>query len=155
MFNILSYLIQKSFSIISILKEREYRLFWIGAVFSNLGMWILISGRLWLMHLLTGSATMLGLLTFANTIPILIFSMWGGVLADKFNRLQTIRFTRSLFALQAFVTAALIIANLMTPWLLITIAFLTGMLLAFDIPARQSIIADIVPKSRLLEAIVL
>ena len=155
MFNILSYLIQKSFSIISILKEREYRLFWIGAVFSNLGMWILIAGRLWLMHLLTGSATMLGLLTFANTIPILIFSMWGGVLADKFNRLQTIRFTRSLFALQAFVTAALIIANLMTPWLLITIAFLTGMLLAFDIPARQSIIADIVPKSRLLEAIVL
>ena len=81
--------------------------------------------------------------------------MWGGVLADKFNRLQTIRFTRSLFALQAFVTAALIISNLMTPWLLITIAFLTGMLLAFDIPARQSIIADIVPKSRLLEAIVL
>ena len=155
MFNIFSYLIQKSFSIISILKEREYRLFWIGAVFSNLGMWILIAGRLWLMHLLTGSATMLGLLTFANTIPILIFSMWGGVLADKFNRLQTIRFTRSLFALQAFVTAALIIANLMTPWLLITIAFLTGMLLAFDIPARQSIIADIVPKSRLLEAIVL
>ena len=90
----------------------NYRLFWVGNAFSNIGIWVLMAGRLWLMHLLTGSATMLGLLTFANTIPILIFSMWGGVLADKFNRLQTIRFTRSLFALQAFVTAALIIANL-------------------------------------------
>ena len=67
----------------SAFKHREYRLFWIAAAFSNIGMWSLVYGRLFLMRTLTGSEVMLGLVATANLLPVLILSMWGGVLADR------------------------------------------------------------------------
>ena len=60
----------------------SYRLFWIGNAFSNIGIWALMAGRLWLMYQLTDSPLMLGLVTFSGLGPILLLSMWGGVVAD-------------------------------------------------------------------------
>ena len=60
-------------------RYRNYRLFWVGNAFSNFGMWALTAGRLWLMHLLTDSTLMLGMVMFFGLGPILVFSMWGGV----------------------------------------------------------------------------
>ena len=139
----------------SAFKYREYRLFWIAAAFSNIGMWSLVYGRLWLMRTLTGSEVMLGLVATANLAPVLIFSMWGGVLADRFNRLKIVRATRLLFALTTLGTAVLIHSGNVEPWHVLAISSVTGTLLAFDIPSRSAMVATIVPKEHLAGAIAL
>lgn len=137
----------------SVFRLREYRLFWIAAAFSNVGMWTLIYGRLWLMRSLTESEVMLGLVTAATQVPILVFSLWGGVLADRLNRLRVLQLTRLLFAASGFITAALIATGAMNEWILIAIATATGIMLAFDIPARSAMVASIVEKDQLASAI--
>jgi MFS family permease len=141
--------------VFGVLRFREYRLFWLGAVFSNLGIWALMAGRLWLMHRLTESPFMLGLLTISGTGPILLLSMWGGVVADRVNRLRLMTFTRAMFAVLALLTAVLVVLDVIRPWHLIAISLATGVLLSFDIPSRQAILPNLVPKEHLLHAIVL
>lgn len=137
----------------AVFRLREYRLFWIAAAFSNVGMWTLIYGRLWLMRSLTESEVMLGLVTAATQVPILVFSLWGGVLADRLNRLRVLQLTRLLFAASGFITATLIATGAMNEWILIAIATATGIMLAFDIPARSAMVASIVEKDQLASAI--
>lgn len=139
----------------SAFKHREYRLFWIAAAFSNIGMWSLVYGRLFLMRTLTGSELMLGLVATANLLPVLIFSMWGGVLADRYNRLKIVRFTRLMFAIVTLGTGALIQSGNVEPWHILAISAVTGTLLAFDIPSRSAMVATIVPKEHLAGAIAL
>ncbi len=139
----------------SAFKFREYRLFWIAAAFSNIGMWSLVYGRLFLMRSLTGSELMLGLVATANLLPVLIFSMWGGVLADRFNRLKIVRFTRLMFAAVTLGTGVLIQSGSIEPWHILAISAVTGTLLAFDIPSRSAMVATIVPKEHLAGAIAL
>lgn len=132
---------------------REYRLFWIAAAFSNIGMWTLIYGRLWLMRTLTDSEILLGMVTAATMAPVVIFSVWGGVVADTVNRLKLLRFTRLLFAMAGFVTAVLIATDVIQEWHLLAIAAVTGVMLAFDIPTRGAMVASLVPKEQLPSAI--
>ena len=139
----------------SALRYREYRLFWIGAVFSGLGIWPLMAGRLWLMNTLTDSTLMLGLVTFSSLGPILLLSMWGGVVADRVNRLKLVTITRALFSLIAFVTAALIYFEVVQPWHVIALALATGVLLSFDIPSRQAILPNLVDRADVMNAVVL
>lgn len=134
-------------------KYREYRIFWVAAAFSNLGMWSLIFGRLWLMRTLTDSEFMLGLETAANLGPVLIFSVWGGVLADRVNRLKLVRVTRLMFAALAALTGVLIATNTVEPWHVLAISVGTGILLSFDIPSRTAMVATIVPREHLAGAI--
>ena len=141
--------------VFSVFRYREYRLFWIGAAFSNLGVWALMAGRLWLMHDLTESPLMLGLLTLAGSGPILVLSMWGGVLADRVNRLRLVTFTRAMFAVMAILTGVLVATDVVQPWHLIVISLATGVLFSFDIPSRQAILPNLVDRSDLLKAIVL
>ena len=126
--------------------SKEYRLFWIAALFSNIGMWALIYGRLWLMRTMTDSETMLGIVSSANYTPVLLFSIFGGVLADKYNRLKIIRITRLMFCFITIFTAFLIFFELMNPTVLILLSIITGILLAIDIPSRSSMIARLVDK---------
>ncbi len=132
---------------------RDYRLFWLGGAFSNLGMWALISGRLWLMHQLTGSAFMAGLVTFSALGPVLPLSMWGGVLADRINRMKLLTWTRAMFASLAFITGLLIITDVIQPWQLIAISLISGILLSFDIPSRQALLPNLVRKEDLASAV--
>ena len=132
---------------------REYRLFWVAAAFSNIGMWTLIYGRLWLMRTLTDSEILLGMVTAATMAPVVIFSVWGGVVADTVNRLKLLRFTRFLFAMAGFVTAVLIATDVIQEWHLLAIAAVTGVMLAFDIPTRGAMVASLVPKEQLPSAI--
>jgi MFS family permease len=134
-------------------RYREYRIFWLAAAFSNIGMWTLIFGRLWLMRTLTDSEFMLGLETAANLGPVLIFSVWGGVLADRVNRLKLVRVTRLMFAALAALTGILIATGVIQPWHVIVISIGTGILLAFDIPSRAAMVATIVPTEHLAGAI--
>ena len=132
---------------------KEYRLFWLAAFFSNIGMWALIYGRLWLMRTMTDSETMLGLVSSANLTPVLLLSIFGGVVADKYNRLKILRLTRLMFCFMTFLTGFLIFFNVMNPMILIIISIVTGTLIAFDIPSRSSMIAKLVEKNFLPVAI--
>jgi len=89
---------------------------------------------------------MLGLVATANLMPVLVFSMWGGVLADRFNRLKIVRFTRLMFAAATLATGVLIQSGSIEPWHILAISAVTGTLLAFDIPSRSAMVATIVPK---------
>ena len=133
----------------------SYRLFWIGNAFSNIGIWALIAGRLWLMHQLTDSPLMLGLVTFAGLGPILLLSMWGGVVADRVNRMRLVVTTRALFAFTALLTGILAATNVIEPWHLLAISLANGVLLSFDIPCRQAIVPNLVPRQHLMNAVVL
>ena len=137
------------------LKYREYRLFWIGAAFSNIGIWALLAGHLWLMHSMTGSGFMLGLLTLSSSGPMLLLSMWGGVLADRINRLKLVTYSRATFAVLALITAVIIHYDMIQPWHLIFLSTTYGILVAFDIPSRQAIVPNLVPAKHLLNAIVM
>lgn len=138
---------------VKLFKSKEYRLFWIAAFFSNIGMWALIYGRLWLMRTLTDSEAMLGLVSSANLTPVLLLSIFGGVIADKYNRLRILRLTRLLFCFMTLLTGILIFFKLINPIVLILISLVTGTLLAFDIPSRSSMIAKLVKKEYLPVAI--
>ena len=133
----------------------SYRLFWVGNAFSNIGIWALIAGRLWLMHQLTDSPLMLGLVTFAGLGPILLLSMWGGVVADRVNRMRLVVTTRALFAFTALLTGVLAATDIIEPWHLLAISLANGVLLSFDIPCRQAIVPNLVPRQHLMNAVVL
>ena len=114
-----------------------------------------MAGRLWLMHLLTDSPLMLGLVAFCGLGPTLILSMWGGVVADRVNRMRLVTMTRAAFALTALLTGLLIVTEVIEPWHLLTISLVNGVLLSFDIPSRQAIIPNLVPAEHLMNAVVL
>jgi MFS family permease len=133
----------------------QYRIFWIAAVFSCIGMWSLVFGRLWLMHLLNPEEYMLGLVTACSLGPMLFLSMWGGVIADRWNRRRLLIITRAIIALLVLITAIGVSLGIMTPLLLLTISFFTGVLLAFDLPARAAMLPNLLPKSSLLNGMVL
>ena len=118
-------------------------------------MWSLVYGRLWLMRTLTDSEILLGLVITANLTPVILFSLVGGILSDKYNRLKILRFTRFLFAIATFITGILIHTNIAEPWHVLVLASITGTLLALDIPARSAMVARIVPKSHLPGAIIM
>ena len=128
-------------------------MFWIAAAFSNVGMWTLVYGRLWLMRTLTDSEILLGSVTAATMAPVVIFSIWGGVVADTVNRLRLLRFTRFLFAVAGLVTAVLIATDVIEAWHLLAISAVTGVMLAFDIPTRGAMVASLVPREHLPSAI--
>ncbi|SVB70781.1 uncharacterized protein METZ01_LOCUS223635, partial [marine metagenome] len=136
-------------------RYRDYTFFWLGGAFSNIGMWTLIHARLWLMNDLTDSEIMLGLVTMTALGPTIVLSVWGGVLADRINRLKLVMISRACFAMLAFLTAGLIMSDLITPWQLLTISLATGVLLSFDIPSRQAMLPNLVKKSHMVNAIAL
>ena len=136
-------------------RSREYRYFWLAAAFSNIGMWALVYGRLWLMHTLTDSPLMVGLVTTSSLGPVLLFSVFGGVLADRVNRLKLLRWTRAMFAALTLLTGVLIATDVIQPWHLIAISVGTGLLLSFDIPSRSAMLPALVPREHLASAIAL
>ena len=133
----------------------EYRFFWIAAAFSNIGMWALVYATLWLMHELTASPLLVGLISTANLGPVLIFSIMGGAIADRKNRLVILRCTRALFATSALLMGVLIGFEQVEAWHVFAISIANGVLLAFDSPARAAMLPALVPKEQLASAIVL
>jgi MFS family permease len=107
------------------------------------------------MRTLTDSEILLGLVITANLTPVILFSLLGGILSDRYNRLKILRFTRFLFAIATFITGILIHTNVAEPWHVLVLASITGTLLALDIPARSAMVARIVPKSHLPGAIIM
>lgn len=109
----------------------------------------------WLVYSLTGSPFYLGIVATATSIPVLFFALIGGVAADRFTKRSLIIVTQALSIVPALVLAVLTDLKLIGIWQIIAIALVLGTINAFDIPARQSFVAEMVHKGHLLNAIAL
>ncbi len=140
-------------SVFSAFRYRNYRLFWFGACVSNLGNWMQTVGQNWLVLSLTGSPFMLGLVNFIANSPMLVLSLFGGVIADRNSRKTVLLVTQNLMALLVLAMAILTFFNIINVWLVLAIALGIGVVQAFNSPAYQTIMLDLVGKDDLMNAI--
>jgi len=134
---------------------RNYRLFASGQIISLIGTWMQTVAESWLVYRLTGSALLLGVVGFANRIPVFLFSTLGGAVADRYNRHRIVVATQIASMLLASLLAFLTLTNLVQVWHLMAIATLLGLVNAFDIPGRQSFVVELVAREDLQNAIAL
>jgi len=137
------------------LTHRTFRLFWLGQLVSLIGTWMQSVAQGWLMHRLTGSAFMLGLLGFAQFLPVMLLTLWAGVVADRMDKRRLITITQTLALVQAVLLASVVSLGVVQPWMVVGLAFAFGMVNAFDLPARQSFLVEMVGKEDLPNAIAL
>jgi MFS family permease len=137
------------------LKHPNFRLWFIGQVVSLVGTWMQSTAQGYLVYELTHSASFLGIVAFAGGLPTLMFTLYGGVIADRISRRKMIIITQSTMMVLAFILAALTFTSLVQPWHIIILAFLLGTANAFDAPARQSFIVEMVDREDLSNAIAL
>ena len=143
------------FDTFAALRHRNFRLFYSGQAISLLGSWMQAVALSWLVLVLTDSSFYLGLVSALQTVPILLFSFPGGVVADQARKHRLLYFTQGGMMAVAFLLGSLVVSDLVSVWLLCLLVFLAGTALAFDIPIRQSFIAELVGKADLPNAIAL
>jgi MFS family permease len=137
------------------LQHRNFQLFFGGQLASLIGTWMQSTAQLWLVYKLTGSAALLGVFGFANQVPILFLASLGGYVGDRYNRHRGVIWTQTASMILAFLLAGLTLARIITVWELIVIAFLVGIVNAFDVPIRQAFLVQMVGKEDLPNAIAL
>jgi MFS family permease len=137
------------------LRHRNFQLFIAGQLVSLIGTWMQSTAQLWLVYKLTNSAALLGVFGFANQIPILVLASVGGYIGDRYNRHLGVIWTQTVSMVLAFTLAALTFTHLLQVWHLIFIAFLVGIVNAFDVPIRQAFLVQMAGKEDLPNAIAL
>ena len=143
------------FDTFAALRHRNFRLFYIGQTVSLLGSWMQSVALSWLVLILTNSAFYLGVVSALQALPILIFSFVGGVVADQSHKQRLLYLTQGGMMVVAFILSYLVIAHLLSIWLLCVLVFLAGTALAFDIPIRQAFMVELVGRADLPNAIAL
>jgi MFS family permease len=134
---------------------RDFRVLWFGACTSSLCTWMQSLAANWLVLALTGSATYLGLDAFLQQLPIMLFTLIGGVLADRLDRRRTLLMSQYVQTATAAVLALLVYFGYVRIWHILALSFLTGCAQAFGGPAYQSLIPSLVDKRDLTNAIAL
>jgi MFS family permease len=134
---------------------RDFRVLWFGAFTSSTGTWIQISAQSWLVLTLTGSAFFLGLDGFLGQLPIMLFTLIGGVIADRRDRRSLLLTSQYIQMSAAFVLAALVYFHVVHVWHILALSFISGCAQAFGGPAYQSLIPSLVKKQDLPNAIAL
>ncbi len=137
------------------LRERNFRLYWLGQAVSNIGNWMQVVALGWFILQLTGSPIALGLLGLTQFLPILLLSLAGGILADRFLRLHLLMVTQSAAMALAFILTILALMGKPPLWSLLLIAALSAAVTAIDNPARQAFLSDLVSTDLLLSAVAL
>ena len=135
------------------LRHRNYRLFFYGQLVSLIGTWMQTTAMSWLVYQITGSKLLLGVVAAVSSAPMIFFSLWGGALADRYPKRRIILCTQAAQMVPAFLLAGLAWAGLATPAIIIAIAAVTGIAMAFDMPARQAFTLDMTSREDLLNAI--
>jgi MFS family permease len=139
----------------AILRYRNFRVFWIGQTVSLIGTWMGTVAQGWLALELSDSAFIVGVVSAAGSLPILAFSLPAGVLADRYSKLRIVIVGQSLLSLQAALLWLFVFTGRITiPWL-IAFATINGIVSAFEIPARQSLLVELVGREDLMDAIAL
>src|SRR5665213_378998 len=126
------------------LRSRNYKLFFGGQGISLIGTWMTRIATSWLIYRLTGSAALLGVVGFAGQIPAFLLGPIAGVWVDRWNRHRTIVVTQILSMAQSLALAAL--AHAITVWEIVGLAFAQGLINAFDMPARQAFVVQMVER---------
>jgi len=126
------------------LRHRNFRLFLTGQIFALVGYWIQMVAQSWLLYRLTDSATLLGVLAFASSVPILLLSPLAGWWSDRCNLHRTMFITQLLELLQAVTLATLALAGIIAPWHIVTLAMLLGVLVAIELPIRHAYLLELV-----------
>jgi MFS family permease len=137
------------------LRHRNYRLFFAGQLISLIGTWMDQVAESWLVYRLTGSALLLGTVAFSSQIPVFLLAPIGGALADRLDRRKILICTQSSMMLLTFVLAWLTLSHRVHIWQVVTLAALTGVVNAIDLPARQAFVVDMVSRADLVNAIAL
>jgi MFS family permease len=140
---------------LSVLRNRNFTLLWIGLIISNSGSWMTLVGQGWLVYQLTGSALALGIVGVARAIPMVVFPPMGGVIADRLPRLKLLKVTQIFSCLLSVGLAALVQFDLIAVWQIVAFSFLSGFVNAFDQPTRQAMTPDLVRREDLTKAIAL
>ena len=135
------------------LKHPNYRLWFFGQMVSLMGTWMQSTAQGYLVYQLTGSPTYLGLVGFFGGLPTWLFTLFGGVIADRLPRRTLLIITQTAMLILAFILAGLTFTNLVQPWHIIVLAFLLGVANAFDAPARVSFVAELVSREDMTNAI--
>jgi len=128
------------------LRSRNFRLFFAGQSISLVGTWMQQVAISWLVYRLTGSAVLLGVVSFAGQIPAFFLSPLAGVFADRWDRRRLLLWTQGLSMLQAGVLTAFVFSGIVQVWHLVAFNALLGMVNAFDIPVRQSLVVAMVDR---------
>jgi len=128
------------------LRHRNYRLFFAGQSISLVGSWMTRIATSWLVYRLTGSALLLGLVGFAGQIPSFLLAPIAGVLIDRWNRHRLLVATQVLALLQSAALAALALTGVINIWHVLLLSLFQGVINAFDMPARQSFVVEMVEK---------
>src|SRR3954469_3108169 len=137
------------------LRHRNFRLFWTGQTLSLIGTWMQTMATGWLALDLSNSSFLVGLVASASSLPVLLFSLHGGVVADRVDRLKAVRLCQTLLSLEAGALWWFTSSGHITVGWLIALAATNGLISAFEIPARQALVIDLVDRSELAGAIAL
>ena len=137
------------------LTYRDFRVLWFGAFTSTIGTWMQKVAQNWLVLTISGtsSAFFLGLDSFLGELPILLFTLVGGVVADRYDRRRLLLTSQYVQMTAAFILAALVYANVVRIWHVLALSVLTGMAQAFGGPAYQSLLPSLVSKEHVPNAI--
>jgi MFS family permease len=134
---------------------RDFRLMWIGACTSSIGTWMQIAAQSWLVLKLSDSPFLLGLDAFLGGIPIFLFSLVGGVVADRIERRKVLLISQCIQMSAAFILTTLIAFHLVHVWHILCLSFVSGLAQAFGGPAYQALIPMLVTKEDMPNAIAL
>lgn len=137
----------------SSLRIRNYRLFFTGAIVSNTGTWMARITQDWLVLSLTGSAAAVGITTALQFLPMLLFGLYGGVIADRYPKRQLLLFSQAALGLCGIALAVLTLSGNIQVWHVYLIAFLLGMVTVVDNPARQAYVSEMVGPDQLRNAV--
>jgi MFS family permease len=125
------------------LAKRDLRLFFAGQAFSLAGTWMQSVAQSWLVWRLTQSSQMLGLVNFLGSAPVFLFGVWAGSIADRHPRRALVLATQTNAIVQATLLATLTLTGVVRPWHVLVLSAMLGMTYAFEIPARQALLADL------------
>ncbi|MFD8209751.1 MFS transporter [Streptomyces sp. NPDC059695] len=137
----------------SSLRIRNYRLFFTGAIVSNTGTWMARITQDWLVLSLTGSAAAVGITTALQFLPMLLFGLYGGVIADRYPKRRLLLVSQAALGLCGLALAVLTLSGSIQVWHVYLIAFLLGMVTVVDNPARQSFVSEMVGPDQLRNAV--
>ncbi len=135
------------------LRKRNFRLFFLGQGLSLMGTWVHTTAQRWLLFELTNSAFSLGLLGAVGSLPVLLFSLPAGYLADRLPKRNLLLLSQGLAASQALILGLLVALHLVKPWHVLALAFVLGTSVALEFPVRHSFIYELVGKEPLVAAL--
>jgi MFS family permease len=130
------------------MKHGNFRLFFWGQLISVIGVWMQSTALQWLVYRITGSQTSLGLVTFISFLPVLLLSLFMGVIVDQFPRRRIILFTQSWFMIGAMILAVLTWLDIIQYWHILVLSFALGFGNALDMPARQTFVTEMVDEDK-------